>query len=89
MVVATKHNLDPARLVPHSARNVAQLDGFDDSVKMTHGNWRTQKGMLTYFRSSLTHADKVASALHDPSVVPIVHSVFMHSTPAINTSLDA
>jgi hypothetical protein len=81
---AIRHNMDPKRLLCHSMRFgvICQLDsaGFDDATKMRQGDWSTTQGMRVYCHAAVSHAQRVASTVHDASLLPIHYSQNTYAT---------
>ena len=75
-----RFKLDRKQLVPHGLRAgaLAQFDQFDDATRMSQGHWLSLEGMRAYLRPNLRHADKVTAALHDTSLAPLEHTLFMY-----------
>jgi hypothetical protein len=81
--LAVHTGLDPARLVPHSARVAAviQLARHTQATQLRQGNWTTIEGMLAYARGSLEHAELVAADMHDTSLCSLDYLRLMCMTP--------
>jgi hypothetical protein len=81
--LAIRAGLDPARLVPHSARVAAiiQLSRHSQATQCRQGNWSTIPGMLAYARGSLEHAAMVCADMHDTALCTIDYLRLMCMTP--------
>ena len=80
-VTAVHLGLDPARLLPKSARCgvLAQIDSLPTHVKCRQGGWTSEAGMAAYLRASLSHAHVVGPSMYDIAACPLSHTVLFHT----------